>query len=207
MRITGLTKAIREYRNWLQGHPRSAQIMLDRSTGKVWTDVQCNSSDRCIYTDPAVVCISDEIGIDLDFADDDIAEQINGELEHLCETFEKTLKLRKAKLKKNNSCNCEKEKVEINGLEGAWQEYHRTKHRYGMSAYIMLDRTTGDVWTDVIEDNDNRYVYPSDAIVCVSDMYDWDMPGDDEAINGARLVGCINRSMEDYSKEMTRKDA
>lgn len=87
------------------------------------------------------------------------------------------------------------------------REYYRTKHRYGMSAYIMLDRATGDVWTDVIEDNDNRYVYPSDAIVCMSDMYDWDMPGDDEAINGARLVSLVSRSMDDYAREMTGKYA
>lgn len=76
MRITGLTKAIREYRNWLQGHPRSAQIMLDRSTGKVWTDVHCNSSDRCNYTDPAIICVSEEVGIDFDFSDAEIAQQL-----------------------------------------------------------------------------------------------------------------------------------
>ena len=207
MRITGLTKAIREYRKWLQGHPRSAQIMLDRSTGKVWTDVHCNSSDRCNYTDPAIICVSEEVGIDFDFSDAEIAQQINSELECFCENFEKVMKLRKAKLKKVGSYNCEKAKMKINGLAEALKEYYRTKHRYGMSAYIMLDRTTGDVWTDVVGDNDNRYVYPSEAIVCISEVYDWEMLGDDEAINNARLADCVDRSIAKYTEEMTGKYA
>ena len=41
----------------------------------------------------------------------------------------------------------------------------------------------------------------------MSDMYDWDMPGDDEAINGARLVAYVSRSMDDYAREMTGKYA
>ena len=205
MRIIGLTKAIREYRNWLEGHPRSAQIMLDRCTGKVWTDVHCNSSDRCNYTDPAIICVTDEeIYIDFDLPDAEIAKQINGELECFCEDYNKVLRLRADKLKNNIAHNV---KTKIDGLAEGLREYYRTKHRYGMSAYIMLDRATGDVWTDVIEDNDNRYVYPSDAIVCMSDMYDWDMPGDDEAINGARLVAYVSRSMDDYAREMTGKYA
>ena len=208
MEIKGLKKAVSEYRNWLQGHPRSSQIMLDRSTGKVWTDVHCNSSDRCNYTDPAIICVTDEeICIDFDFSDEEIGEQINSELECFCEEHEKTVRLRDEKLGKTNSYNCGKEKVEINGLAEALQEYYRTKHRYGMTAYIMLDRATGDVWTDVVGDNDNRYVYPSEAIVCISDAYDWDMIGDDEAINNARLSDCVDRGIAEYTEEMTGKYA
>lgn len=203
MKIRGLKKAVRECRNWLEGNPRSARLCWIGSTGKAWTDVHCNSSDRYNYIDPAIMCVTDEIGIDWDFSDEEIANAINGALECYCEEYGKIETLRALKVKGEGSCNCGKEKMEINGLSEAFAEYSRTKHRYGMSAYIMIDRATGDVWTDVIEDNDNRYVYPSDAIVCISDMYDWDMPGDDEAINGARLAGCADRSMEDYTKEMT----
>lgn len=204
MEIKELKAAVEEYRNWLEGNPRSAQIMLDRSTGKVWTDVHCNSSDRCNYTDPAVVCVSDEIGIDFDFANDEIVVQINGELECLCEAYDKVLRLRAEKLKNNIAHNV---KTEINGLSEAFSEYNRTKHRYGMTAYVMLDRATGDVWTDVVGDNDNRYVYPSEAIVCISDAYDWNAPWDDDEINSARLVDCVKRSIASYVEEMTDKDA
>ena len=205
MEIKGLQDAVQEYRNWLQGHPRCVQIMLDRSTGKVWTDVYCNNSGRCNYTDPAIICVTDEeICIDFDFSDEEIVEQINGELECLCEDYAKVLRLRAEKLKNNIAHNV---KTEITGLAGALKEYYRTKHRYGMSAYIMLDRATGDVWTDVVGDNDNRYVYPSEAIVCLLDVYDWEMLGDDEAINNARLADCVDRSIADYTKEMTGKYA
>lgn len=200
MEIKGLKKAVSEYRNWLQGHPRSAQIMIDRSTGKVWTDVHCNSSDRCNYTDPAIICVTDEeICIDFDLPDAEIVQQINGILECFCDEYEKIVRLRNMKLKKGTPYNC--------GLEIALKEYYRTKHRYGMSAYIMLDRATGDVWTDVVGENDNRYVYPSETIVCISDVYDWDMIEDDDEINSERLVAYVSRSMEDYAKEMTGKYA
>ena len=206
MEIKGLKAAVEEYRNWLEGHPRSAQIMLDRSTGKVWTDVHCNSSDRCNYTDPAIICVSEEVGIDFDFSDAEIAQQINSGLECFCEYFEKVMKLRKAKLKKEGSCNCGKEKNEICGLAGALAEYYRTKHRYGMTAYIMLDRATGEVWTDIIGDNDNRYAYPSDAIVCISESYARDMLGCED-INSACFGEYIRRNIADYAEEMTDKNA
>ena len=199
MEIKGLKKAIREYRDWLQGHPRSAQIMLDRSSGRVWTDVHCNSGDRCNYTDPAIICVTDEeICIDFDFTNEEIANEINGVLECYCEEYAKIAKLRKAKLKKEGSYNC--------GLEIALQEYYRTKHRYGMTAYIMLDRVTGDVWTDVVGDNDNRYAYPSDAIVCISESYARDMLGCED-IDSARFVEFARHSIADYAEETTDKYA
>lgn len=206
MGIKGLKEAIEEYRNWLEGHPGSAQIMLDRSNGKVWTDVHCNCSDRCNYTDPAIICVSDEIGIDFDFTEEEIANEINGVLECYCEEYVKIKKLRALKVKGEGSCNCGKEKNEICGLAGALAEYYRTKHRYGMAAYIMLDRATGDVWTDVVGDNDNRYTYPSDAIVCISESYARDMLGCED-IDSTRFVEFARRSIADYTEGMISKDA
>lgn len=46
IKITGIKKAIGEYKNWLsQDWRRTANIMLDRSTSEVWTDcfIDCNS--------------------------------------------------------------------------------------------------------------------------------------------------------------------
>ena len=46
LKITGIKKAIGEYKNWLaQDWRRTANIMLDKSTGEIWTDcfLDCNS--------------------------------------------------------------------------------------------------------------------------------------------------------------------
>lgn len=206
MEIKGLRDAVEECRNWLEENPRSAQIMLDRSTGKVWTDVHCNSSDRCNYIDPAIMCVTDEIGIDWDFSDEEIANAINGAVECFCDEYEKIAGLRNAKLNPSLSYNCGKEKVEIKGLDVALREYYRTKHRYGMVAYIMLDRVTGEMWTDVVVDNDNRYAYPSDAIVCISESYARDMLGCED-IDSTRFVEFARRSIADYTEGMISKDA
>lgn len=206
MKIRGLKKAVRECRNWLEGNPRSAQIMLDRSTGKVWTDVYCNNSGRCNYTDPAIICVSEEVGIDFDYSNAEIAQQINGTLECFCDEYEKIVRLRNMKLKKSVSYNCEKEKMKISGFAEALDEYNRTRHKYGMVAYIMLDRVTGEMWTDVVADNDNRYAYPSDAIVCISESYARDMLGCED-INSACFDEYIRCNIADYAEEMTDKNA
>ena len=46
MKITGVKKAIGDYKDWIsRRYGNAANIMLDKSTGKVWTDVftDCNS--------------------------------------------------------------------------------------------------------------------------------------------------------------------
>lgn len=46
IKITGIKKAIGEYKNWLAyDWRRTTNIMLDKSTGEVWTDcfIDCNS--------------------------------------------------------------------------------------------------------------------------------------------------------------------
>lgn len=46
MKITGVKKAIGDYKSWIsRRYGNAANIMLDKSTGKVWTDVfpDCNS--------------------------------------------------------------------------------------------------------------------------------------------------------------------
>lgn len=46
MKISGVKKAIGDYKNWIsRRYGNAANIMLDKSTGKVWTDVfpDCNS--------------------------------------------------------------------------------------------------------------------------------------------------------------------
>ena len=114
------------------------------------------------------------------------------------------MRLRAKKLKNNISHNVKT--AGITGLAGALKEYYRTKHRYGMTAYIMLDRATGEVWTDIIGDNGNRYAYPSDAIVCISESYARDMLGCED-INSACFGEYIRRNIADYAEEMTDKNA
>ena len=46
IKITGIKKAINDYKNWLSIDWRhTANIMLDKSTGEVWTDcfIDCNA--------------------------------------------------------------------------------------------------------------------------------------------------------------------
>lgn len=46
IKITGIKKAIGEYKSWIgQDWRRTANIMLDKSTGEVWTDcfIDCNT--------------------------------------------------------------------------------------------------------------------------------------------------------------------
>ena len=46
IKITGIKKAISDYKNWLSIDWRhTANIMLDKSTGEVWTDcfIDCNT--------------------------------------------------------------------------------------------------------------------------------------------------------------------
>ena len=46
MKITGVKKAIGDYKSWMsRRYGNAANIMLDKSTGEVWTDVftDCNS--------------------------------------------------------------------------------------------------------------------------------------------------------------------
>lgn len=58
-KITGIKKAIGEYREWTSRHSSfEAEIMLDKSTGEVWTDcfVDCNSWKE--YDSDSIICLS-----------------------------------------------------------------------------------------------------------------------------------------------------
>ena len=62
IRITGIKKAISDYKNWLSIDNRhTANIMLDKSSGKVWTDcfIDCNSFK--IYHDSNIISLLDFI--------------------------------------------------------------------------------------------------------------------------------------------------
>ena len=58
-KITGVKKAIGEYRDWTSRHSSfEAEIMLDKSTGEVWADcfVDCNSWKE--YESDSIVSLS-----------------------------------------------------------------------------------------------------------------------------------------------------
>lgn len=58
-KITGIKKAVGEYKNWIKrdwGYV--AKIMLDVSTGEVWTDCFISSNDWKEYHSSNIICIS-----------------------------------------------------------------------------------------------------------------------------------------------------
>ena len=67
IKITGIKKAIGDYKNWLSIDWRhTANIMLDKSTGEVWTDcfIDCNSWKE--YHSEDVISLSDYIRLRTD---------------------------------------------------------------------------------------------------------------------------------------------
>ena len=51
VKITGIKKATGDFNNWI-GH---AEVMLDKSTGEVWTDIFASCGDKNVYKDSNVV--------------------------------------------------------------------------------------------------------------------------------------------------------
>lgn len=63
IKITGIKKAVGEYKDWLSRDNRhTATIMLDKGTGDVWTDcfIDCNSWKE--YHDSDIISLSRYIG-------------------------------------------------------------------------------------------------------------------------------------------------
>ena len=59
IKITGIKKAIGEYKNWLsEDWRRKANIMLDKSTGEVWTDCFISCNDWKEYHDSNIISLS-----------------------------------------------------------------------------------------------------------------------------------------------------
>lgn len=58
IKITGIKKAIGEYKYWIsQDWMRTANIMLDKSTGKVWADCFLNCNSWIEYHDEDVISL------------------------------------------------------------------------------------------------------------------------------------------------------
>ena len=67
IKITGIKKAIGDYNSWLRMDWRhTANIMLDKSTGEVWTDcfIDCNTWKE--YHSEDVISLSDYIRLRTD---------------------------------------------------------------------------------------------------------------------------------------------
>lgn len=59
IKITGIKKAIGEYKNWLaQDWRRTANIMFDKSTSEVWTDCFIDCNDWKEYYDSNIISLS-----------------------------------------------------------------------------------------------------------------------------------------------------
>lgn len=59
MKITGAKEALREFKEWLRCDWRhSANIMLDKSTGEVWTDYFLDCNQYKIYHSESIISLS-----------------------------------------------------------------------------------------------------------------------------------------------------
>ena len=64
IKITGIKKAISDYKNWLSIDSRhTANIMLDKSSGKVWTDIFVSCNSWKIYHDKNIISLLDFITV------------------------------------------------------------------------------------------------------------------------------------------------
>ena len=58
-KVSGVKKALGDYNNWLKMDPRyRANIMIDLSDGRVWTDVFIDSSTRRQYCNKSIKSLS-----------------------------------------------------------------------------------------------------------------------------------------------------
>lgn len=71
IKVTGIKKAIGEWRDWTsRSRSYAANIMLDRSTGEVWTDCFTNTESWKEYRDPDVISL-------LAYMSDRMVEKVN----------------------------------------------------------------------------------------------------------------------------------
>ena len=66
-KITGIRKAITEYKNWLAiDYRHTANIMLDKSTGEVWTDIFLDCNEWKEYHSDDIISLSDYVRLRTD---------------------------------------------------------------------------------------------------------------------------------------------
>ena len=64
---TGIRNAITEYKNWLTTDYRhTANIMLDKSTGEVWTDIFPDCNEWKEYHSDDIISLSDYVRLRTD---------------------------------------------------------------------------------------------------------------------------------------------